>query len=87
MDREVWQAIVHGVATVRHDLATKPPPPVLKRTLTGTSRQEFDQITGLPSWPSSPVTPALTVTTFPFSSEKPWFPYCVCTTSRVFCIL
>ena len=27
MDREAWGAIVHGVARVRHDLATKPPPP------------------------------------------------------------
>ena len=27
MDRETWQATVHGVAKVRHDLATKPPPP------------------------------------------------------------
>ena len=27
MDREAWQAIVHGVARVRHDLATKSPPP------------------------------------------------------------
>ena len=26
MDREAWQAIVHGVARVGHDLATKPPP-------------------------------------------------------------
>ena len=25
MDREVWQATVHGVTRVRHDLATKPP--------------------------------------------------------------
>ena len=25
MDRGVWQATVHGVARVRHDLATKPP--------------------------------------------------------------
>ena len=25
MDREAWQAIVHEVARVRHDLATKPP--------------------------------------------------------------
>ena len=32
MDREAWQARVHGVARVGHDLATKPtnqPPPVL----------------------------------------------------------
>ena len=26
MDRGAWQATVHGVARVRHDLATKPPP-------------------------------------------------------------
>ena len=26
MDREAWQATVHEVARVRHDLATKPPP-------------------------------------------------------------
>ena len=25
MDREAWQATVHGVARVRHNLATKPP--------------------------------------------------------------
>ena len=25
MDRGAWQAIVHGVARVRHDLVTKPP--------------------------------------------------------------
>ena len=27
MDRGAWQAIVHGVARVGHDLAIKPPPP------------------------------------------------------------
>ena len=27
MDREGWQATVHGVARIRHSLATKPPPP------------------------------------------------------------
>ena len=26
MDRETWQATVHGVTRVRHDLATKPAP-------------------------------------------------------------
>ena len=26
MDRGAWQATVHGVARVRHDLVTKPPP-------------------------------------------------------------
>ena len=25
MDRGAWQATVHGVVSVRHDLATKPP--------------------------------------------------------------
>ena len=28
MDRGAWQAIVRGIARVRHDLVTKPPPPV-----------------------------------------------------------
>ena len=28
MDRGAWQAIVHGVARVGHDLLTKPPPPI-----------------------------------------------------------
>ena len=27
MDRGAWRATVHGVIRVRHDLATKPPPP------------------------------------------------------------
>ena len=27
MEREAWEAIVHRVAKVRHDLVTKPPPP------------------------------------------------------------
>ena len=27
MDRGAWRATVHGIARVRHDLATKPPPP------------------------------------------------------------
>ena len=26
MDREAWQATVHGVSRVRHNLVTKPPP-------------------------------------------------------------
>ena len=28
IDRAAWQATVHGVTRVGHDLATKPPPPV-----------------------------------------------------------
>ena len=27
MDRGAWQATVHGVARVRHNLVTNPPPP------------------------------------------------------------
>ena len=27
MDRGAWQATVHGVARVEHNLAAKPPPP------------------------------------------------------------
>ena len=27
MEREAWQATVHGVTRVGHDLVTKPPPP------------------------------------------------------------
>ena len=29
MDRGAWRATDHGVARVGHDLATKPPPPIL----------------------------------------------------------
>ena len=29
MDRGAWQATVHGITRVGHDLATKPPPPWL----------------------------------------------------------
>ena len=29
MDKGAWQATVHGVTRVRHDLVTKPPPPTL----------------------------------------------------------
>ena len=29
MDRGAWQATVHGVARVGHNLATKPPPPLI----------------------------------------------------------
>ena len=32
MDREAWQATVHGVTKVRHDLETKPAPPPVYST-------------------------------------------------------
>ena len=31
MDREAWQATVHGVARVGHNLATKPPPGLIEK--------------------------------------------------------
>ena len=34
MDRGAWKATVHGVARVRHELVTKPPPPPLSLLLT-----------------------------------------------------
>ena len=33
MDRGDWQATVHGVARVRHDLATKSPPPQVNEAI------------------------------------------------------
>ena len=33
MDRGAWWATVHGVTRVKHDLATKPPPPPLEQLL------------------------------------------------------
>ena len=33
MDRGAWQAIVHGITRVRHDLETKAPPPPDEKTL------------------------------------------------------
>ena len=33
MDRGAWQATVHGLARVRHDLMTKPPPSNLIKLL------------------------------------------------------
>ena len=35
MDRGAWQATVHGVLRVRHDLASKPPPTYTYVTLLG----------------------------------------------------
>ena len=41
MDRGAWQVIVHGIARVRHNLMTKPPPPdsgKTKRSVGGRER-------------------------------------------------
>ena len=37
MDRGAWQATVHGVAGVGHDLVTKPPPPHYTRATVSTN--------------------------------------------------
>ena len=44
MDRGAWQPRVYGVARVRHDLATKPPPPLYIVHPKGkkTNQQELD---------------------------------------------
>ena len=34
MDRGAWQATVHGVVTVGHDLVTKPPSKFKRKTIT-----------------------------------------------------
>ena len=40
--RGAWQATAHGVARVKYDLATKPPPPQVKKGFPGDSdRKEF----------------------------------------------
>ena len=33
MDRGAWQATVHRVARVEHNLATKPPPPPMLKVI------------------------------------------------------
>ena len=49
MAREAWRATVHGVARVRHNLATKPPPPraVIVVWLGNYSCSQISQISGL----------------------------------------
>ena len=32
LDREAWQATIHGIVRIRHDLVTKPPPHNFKLT-------------------------------------------------------
>ena len=39
MDRGAWQATVHGVARVGHDLATKPPPHLMLGKIEGWRRR------------------------------------------------
>jgi len=47
MDRGAWQATVHGVARVGHDLATKPPPPPPPPLLAPASKNECQLKTSL----------------------------------------
>ena len=45
MDRGAWQATVHGVARVRHDLVTKPPPWLPKGKREGEGRIKSMELT------------------------------------------
>ena len=45
MDRGAWRAPVHGIARVRHDLATKLPPPYIYVYLQ-LNEHEFEQTPG-----------------------------------------
>ena len=52
--RKSWQAIVHGVARVGHDLATMPPPPgTAWKSAVGTAGHGEGNLTGrlLGNWP------------------------------------
>ena len=46
MDRRTWQATVPGIATVGHDLATKPPslPPRYHLKVEGVIHQELNHL-------------------------------------------
>ena len=52
MDRGAWQATVHGVARVGHDLASKPPPHYMLRFICNWKFIPFDH---LPPFPPSSV--------------------------------
>ena len=43
VDRGAWRATVHGVARVRHDLATKPPPVIYKSWRLGYSLAQWNK--------------------------------------------
>ena len=44
MDRGAWQATVHGISRVRHDLATKPPPTTCTQPTEGFDRWVPDSL-------------------------------------------
>ena len=46
MDRGAWQATVHGVARIGHDLATKPPPPGMEMIITAEYSQRHAAFLG-----------------------------------------
>ena len=45
MDRGAWQSTVHGGARVRHNLATKPPPPI-KSVIAAVTTRDMCEIFG-----------------------------------------
>ena len=56
MDRGAWQTTAHGVASVRHDLGTKPPPPHPREVFQGegTATGEGPEVGTLLGGPSGP---------------------------------
>ena len=46
MDRGAWQATVHGVARIGHDLTTEPPPPPIQIKKKKTNKQTVNIING-----------------------------------------
>ena len=55
MDRGAWQAAVHGVTRVGHDLVTKPPPPCILMTVLGYSVVSYSATCQVCSLPGSSV--------------------------------
>ena len=51
MDRGTWQATVHGVARVGHNLVTKPPPPMTSNPCGSASKESTCNARNLGSIP------------------------------------
>ena len=69
MDRGAWQAIVHGVARVGHNLATKPPPPLPKLGLRSNYREGTQHHPSTEKWIQDLLSMA------PHNRARPRFPH------------
>ena len=70
MDRGAWQATVHGVTRVGHDLVTKPPPPPRKSRVLSMHTTPPKGWADCLSHPSGP-TPQHTLTFTPYKEPAP----------------